>query len=100
MSQHWVQFVQLFHAAQQLALFLDLRRLRILDLQLRNLHHELFAARQELMQRRIVTGKPSMALKTPSKSERCIGSSLAISALRSASVRARIMFRMCPMRSS
>src|SRR3954462_6498930 len=52
-SQHGVQFMQLFYATQQLTRFFQPWRIRIFDFQLSDFHHQLFAARQKLMQRRI-----------------------------------------------
>ena len=49
---------------------------------------------------RIVTGKPSIALKRPAKSARCIGSSFSSALRRSFSLFARIMRCMCGRRSS
>ena len=49
---------------------------------------------------RMVTGNPSMARKTPTKSARCMGSSFFSAARRSFSLLARIMARMCGRRSS
>ena len=50
--------------------------------------------------RRMVTGSDSMALKRPAKSARCMGRSFLSAARRSFSLSARIMARMCSMRSS
>ena len=48
----------------------------------------------------MVTGSDSMDLKRPAKSARCMGSSFLRAARRSFSLSARIMARMCSMRSS
>ena len=49
--------------------------------------------------KRTVTGRPSIALKIPKKSSRCIGSSLLRAALRPFSLSARIISRMDVIRS-
>ena len=61
--------------------------------------------RQELVQRRIQQcgsspANPSIARNTPIKSARCMGSSFFSAVRRSFSLSARIMARMCGMRSS
>ena len=54
MPQHGIKFVQLLHARQQLASLLQAARFGIASLlQERNLHHQVFAPRQKLVQWRI-----------------------------------------------
>jgi len=96
--------MQLFYPAQDFAGLRQPRRFRLVDLQLGDLHHQLFALRQKLVQRgsskRMVTGNPSIARNRPSKSERCMGSKLGQLRAAIVSVRAIIIARMCGMRSS
>src|ERR1019366_339491 len=51
MAKHGIDLMQLLHTVEQRAQLFQLGRFRLGDFQLRDFHHQVFAARQELVQR-------------------------------------------------